>query len=392
MTVTVVIPTYWGRPQGHSPQPGDVAYDHPTPVDGQSTLPRLLDSLVVQDSREFNVLILSATVSEDLEERAESRVAELVAPYRATLPLAQFAASDLQFIKERAQAAGYDPGLVSLRGYPNVRNIQLVIPHVLGSSVIVALDDDEVVAPSYVRQATDHVGSCRQGQSVDGVAGLYLDGAGAWTLPEGKVTGNIFLDKARIMNQAARRLMAQPSGSLVRSPLAYGGNMIFHRDLFTRVGFDPWITRGEDIDYVINARIEGYSFWFDPDLTVTHLPPEAYQSSPYAKLCEDVARFVYEREKLNRAGVNPTQFDPYPGSFLGDELEEHALAALQTLSTSKYVTDPGSPQEVMAQASRRAKEAPSRYRAFARTWPRLMDAFAADGLLRDTWRTKMASD
>jgi hypothetical protein len=347
----------------------------------------------VQDSREFNVLILTAAVSPHLEGNAESRVAELVAPYRATLPIAQFAASDLTFLKKRVQAAGHDPGLVSLRGYPNVRNIQLIIPHVLGSEVVIALDDDEVVAPGYVRQATTHVAARRQGHVVRGVAGLYLDRAGAWTLPESKVTGNIFLDKARIMNQAANQLRDRVSQkAVVQSPLAYGGNMVFHRDLFAQVAFDPWITRGEDIDYVINARIEGYSFWFDPDLTVTHLPPDTYQSSPYAKLCEDVARFTYEREKLAQAGVDPSQFDPYPGAFLGDELEEHALAALQKLSTSEDVARLGSPQEIMAQASRRAKEAPAYYRAFARTWPRLMDALAADRRLRDTWRAKMASD
>lgn len=393
MTITVVIPTYWGRPQGHPPLPGDVAYDHPTPLDGQSTLPRLLDSLVKQDVREFNVLILTAAVSPHLEGNAESKVAELAAPYRTVLPIAQFAASDLRFLQERVQASGFDADLVSLRGYPNVRNIQLIIPHVLGSEVIIALDDDEIVAPDYVRQATTFVGSCWQGSSVSGVAGLYLDRAGAWTLPESEATGNVFLDKARIMNQAARQLMEQASQkALVQSPLAYGGNMVFHREMFARTGFDPWITRGEDIDYLLNARIEGYSFWFDPDLVVAHLPPDAYQSSPYAKLCEDVVRFVYERGKLKQECVDPSQLDPYPGAFLRDNLENHALAALEKLSTTGDEARLGPPREVLAQAGRRAREAPARYRAFARTWPHVMVALASDGRLRDTWRTKMASD
>ena len=43
--LSIVIPTYWGRPLGESPKPGDAIFDHPTPLDGDSTLPRLLKSL-----------------------------------------------------------------------------------------------------------------------------------------------------------------------------------------------------------------------------------------------------------------------------------------------------------------------------------------------------------
>ena len=30
-----------------------------------------------------------------------------------------------------------------------------------------------------------------------------------------------------------------------------------------RVAFDPWITRGEDTDYLLNLRMYGADVWFD---------------------------------------------------------------------------------------------------------------------------------
>lgn len=127
------------------------------------------------------------------------------------------------------------------------------------------------------------------------------------------------------------------------TPVALGGNMVFHRDLFIRVGFDPGITRGEDIDYLINARLAGHRFWLDKELLITHLPPEAYGALPYAKLVQDVYRFVYKREKLRLAGTDPAQFDPYPGRFLRDDVEEQALAALQAAVTPEAAVRFGPP-------------------------------------------------
>jgi len=183
---------------------------------------------------------------------------------------------------------------------------------------------------------------------------------------EDEPSGNIFLDKPAVMNAATRLVMGQEA-ALVESPVAYGGDMVFHRELFTRVSFDPWITRGEDIDYLINARFQGHSFWFDKELLITHLPPAAYQSSPYTKLSEDVIRFIYEHEKLRQANADPAQFDPYPGRFLRDDVEAQALAALQQAATAAGVARLGSPEEIVAQARRRAQEAPPRYSAFARS-------------------------
>ena len=380
--LVIVIPTYWTWGSKRADGPVEAIYDHPTPLDGPSTLPRLLDSLAKLEGPPFGVLVLIAAVHPDLEDAAAQRVEALIRPYRKHFPIAQFAAADLQLLRERVAVAGFDPAMVALRDYASVRNCQLIVPHLLGSEVVVALDDDEVVEPDYLRIATEFVSEERPG-----IGGFYLDRHGGLLLPEGEATGNPFLDKSVLMNQATRALQATP-GRLVSTPVVLGGNMVFHRSLWERVSFDPFITRGEDIDYLINAHLAGFRFLLDKELTITHLPPEEYGALPYSKLHQDVIRFVYEREKLLLAcqrpelvEVTPESLDPYPGRFLREDVVEQALVALQAKATPETVDRYGLPEAVVAAAKRHAVQMAPRYFAFAQTWPRLMRALGQDATL-----------
>lgn len=391
--VIIVIPTYWTWGSERAGGPVEAIYDHPTPLDGPSTLPRLLDSLVKLEGLPFGVLVLTAAVHPGLEDAAAQRVEALIRPYREHFPITQFAAADLQLLRERVVAAGFDPMMVALDGYASVRNCQLIVPHLLGSEVVVALDDDEVVEPDYLRIATEFVGEAHPG-----IGGFYLDRHGGLLLPEGEPTGNPFLDKSILMNQAARALQTTP-GRLVPTSVAYGGNMVFHRSLWERVPFDPHITRGEDIDYLINARLHRLGFFFDKELTITHLPPEEYGALPYSKLCQDVIRFIYERGKLlaarerpEFAPLEPEALDPYPGRLLREDVAGQALEALQRMATPEAIARYGSPEEIVAVAERRAREAPPRYFEFAQVWPRLLEALSRDRVLRDHWRSRWTAN
>jgi GT2 family glycosyltransferase len=356
-----------------------------------------LESLTKQEASDFKVIVLTAAVNPKLEEEAEAKVAQLITPFKASYPITQFAASDLVVLHRRMEELGLSEfvPLVSLRGYPNVRNIQLIIPHVLRAEVIVALDDDEVVEPDYLRKATEFIGQEYRGEFVGGVGGFYLNREGSKFLPEGELRGNIFLDKSAIMNEAVKALEAKP-GRLVETPIAFGGNMVLHRRMFESVPFDPYISRGEDIDYVINARLRGFSFepirctfFLDKELTITHLPPEAYGALPYSKLRQDVFRFIYEREKLrlaagrdDMASISFESLDPHPGRFLREDVAEQALAALREVVTPELAERYGQPEEIIAQAERLSREEPARYFAFARAWPKLMAALGEDVTFR----------
>ncbi len=117
------------------------------------------------------------------------------------------------------------------------------------------------------------------------------------------------------------------------TPFVFGGAMVIHRNLFKIVPFDPRVTRGEDIDYLINANMFGFNFFLDRELTIKHLPPKKSHAI-WKQLREDIYRFLYEKKKIetqyevpNMNIVTPEDFDPYPGSFLKDELADMIFKA-----------------------------------------------------------------
>ena len=233
-----------------------------------------------------------------------------------------------------------------------------------------------------MKQALAFVGKAVKGQRVLGLAGPYLQSDGNILLHEPPQTGNIFHDKAHHINDAMR-ILTKAGSSLVPSPMALGGNMVFHHDLFTHVPFDPGITRGEDIDYLINARLQGIGWWFDANLTIRHLPPHHNATPRYQQMREDVFRFIYEREKLRRHGhTQPDWLNPYPGVLLGSDLIEQALSALQAEATPDMVARFGTPQTIIAQAQDHAAHHAPLYQHFREKWEELMILIEQDAPLR----------
>jgi hypothetical protein len=304
----------------------------------------LLESLKVIEGSKFNVLIITAVTNPQLEEAAEAKVNGILEPFRSSFPIAQFAASDLVVLRERLAQLGFPEEMISLRGYGNVRNIQLIAAHIIGSQVIV---------------------------------GFYLDSAGHNKVPVktvGAPEGNPFHHKSAIMN-AAIEVMEEKPGRLVETSFVFGGNMVIHRRMFEEVSFDPYITRGEDIDYLINVRLGGYHFFLDKELAIVHLPPPAS-----SHLQEDVIRFIYEKEKLVMAKrqlgletVFPESLDLYPGAFLHNGLEGHALEVLRERKLPKRIVD---------NAMSYTQETVPLYFEFRKYWPRLMRALGDDEVVR----------
>jgi hypothetical protein len=380
---TVIIPTYWTWSSSDSRRPEVASYDHPTPLDAESTLPPLLDDLSNQQTSGFRVLILAGTTHPDLGGSVADRLRNLLEPYRERLHLHMGHAAGWERLKALLQLTEPQAEMLHLGSYSGVRNLQLLLPHILGSEVVIALDDDERVRPTYIEDALRHVGKTVNGQRALGLAGPYLQRDGGVFLHEPPPTGNVFRDKAHSINEAMRVLTAS-KGRLTQSPMALGGNMVFHRDLFTRVCFDPGITRGEDIDYLINTRLQGISWWFDANLTILHLPPRHRETPAYQRTREDVFRFIYEREKLRLNGENrPAWLEPYPGVLLGDDLIGQASAALELDATPEMTERFGGPQSIVQQAQAHAARNASRYSSFVMAWKELMSRIDHDANLRE---------
>lgn len=380
--ISIIIPTYWTWPSSESQRPVLASYDHPTPLDGESTLPPLLDDLSKQRGADFRVLILTGLAHPDVGEAVSAHVRAMLEPYRRRFEIHLCDAPTWTKIKSLLELSEAQSQMLHLGSYSGVRNLQLLIPHILGDRIIIALDDDERIAPDYVQRALTYIGKTVNGQRVLGLAGPYLHRDGNFLLDEPPLTGNPLLDKAHYIN-AAMRALNQSQDSLAPSPMALGGNMLFHHDVFTQVCFDAGITRGEDIDYLINARLQGIGWWFNAHLTILHLPPHHYDTPVYQRTREDVFRFIYEREKLRLHGYSkPDWLDPYPGALLSDDLIEQATSALQAQASADLIARFGDPQIIVEQAQAHAARTAPRYPACQQAWRELMTHIEQEALLR----------
>ena len=179
MKTTVVIPSYWARDSASGHRQGDAVYDHPTSLDGEDTLQRAIESVGILDDKDFQLVILVAATSRDIEEQVENRVADII---RSAAPVAgvevlMFGPSHLRELHEILINEGKHEyvNLLKLRGYSNIRNLCLFIPHILGSDAAILIDDDEVFEdPQFMSKAREFIGREFEGTTVHAVAGYYL--------------------------------------------------------------------------------------------------------------------------------------------------------------------------------------------------------------------------
>ena len=78
MKTTMVIPSYWGRKKNEGWKSTDSVYDHPTPLDGEGTLRRALESLSILENQNFDLVILGIATAEDIQEEVEERLEVII--------------------------------------------------------------------------------------------------------------------------------------------------------------------------------------------------------------------------------------------------------------------------------------------------------------------------
>lgn len=342
MKVTMAIPSYWGRPSEVGWKDGDAIYDHPTPLDREGTLFRAIQSVDILEDKDFQLVIIVVPTSKDIASQVEKKVADIIrtASVGIEAEVVLFGPSHLEQIQKLLTRDGKKEyiDLLQLRGYSNIRNLCMFIPHILGSEVAVLIDDDEVFEdPSFMSKAKEFVGKGIGGKTINAVAGFYLQPDGDYHVKKEFRPWMKYWDQYQRMNEAFDKIIGtQPR--LKETPFVFGGNMIIHRDLFTKVPFDPEVPRGEDIDFLINAKMFGVPFFLDNQLSIKHLAPPKMHPV-WMRLREDIYRFIYERAKIESqkeidglTRVHAEEFDPYPGCFFKADLERKIEKSCQLLS------------------------------------------------------------
>ncbi|MFC1678855.1 hypothetical protein ACFL2T_01360, partial [Elusimicrobiota bacterium] len=329
MSLVISIPTYWGRREGW--QPGDIAFDHPTPLGSPGTLGRTLESLSVLRDEEYSLVVVVAATSPELASHAEESVASIIARNDCPKTPLLIAERNVAALQDLLREDGRSDlaGILSLGGYSGVRNIQLLSARFLRSDAAVLIDDDELIEdPEFLTKVHGNIA-----RGLCGFAGYYLSGAGDYLIAESDQEWERCWGKRSAMNRALSRFVGKPP-KLKKTPFAFGGNMVISDRTLRSVPFDPMVPRGEDIDYLINARLSGRDFVMDNTLAIRHLPPPDPRPE-WQGLRQDMERFIYEREKVRQAGLDARELDPYPGELLGDDLKTRASRTLELL-VSEY--------------------------------------------------------
>ncbi len=334
----IAVPTYWTHPAGELGE-NKTVFDHPTPLNQEGTLARTLESFTRLNGR-FKVIIVAAGTSPAIGGRVHRRVAELIQPFARRLELYLASPANLDGLNQALS----DP-ILKLDSYGSIRNVQLIVPFALGCDAVAGIDDDEIVPDVDFMTKVARIGQSRaDGQVIGGMAGPYYDARGQYAIEGAEELAdcpNIFLKKNFFMNRAIARGMTQAEADgLIRSNVAFGGNMVMSRLNIARTCHDPYIARGEDYDYVINAAMDGIYYYFQPAMRITHLPPDSTGSQAadkQSKLLADISRFIYMQEKMRyhrqyfpQEAFDPSYLQPYPGPYLDPavDLADEAVRSL----------------------------------------------------------------
>jgi CRP-like cAMP-binding protein len=348
MSTFMVIPSYWARESQTGWQEGDALYDHPTPLDEEGTLGKTLKSLHSLEDQDFSLIVLACATAQENEQEVYEKVVSLVRESDPPVPTHVISHSHLRALHQVLVAAGRDDlvEVLSLTGYSNIRNMCLLVPYILGAEIVILIDDDELIDDAqFIRKAREFIGSRFMGQTIDGVAGYYINSRGTYydDVPE-EIHWMTYWDRFGSKREAFDKIIpGEPR--LKVTPFAFGGCMVIHRSLFRTVPFDPRISRGEDTDYVLNARLFGFNFFLDNQLYIQHRPPPKKHPT-WRRFREDIFRLLYSKAKLdgqtpqiNMTMLTAEDFDPYPGEFLKDTLEDKILKTNLILALDYLAND-----------------------------------------------------
>ena len=345
MRTYMVIPTYWGGENGTWVE-GDAVYDHATPINEEGTLLRTLQSINILDDKHFTLVIIAAATNPRFVKPMEEKVRQIISQANIAVDTIIFSDTNLDKLKSVLNEEFSQSDMLQLRGYSNIRNLCLLIPYILDAEIAILIDDDEVFEdPAFITKAKEFIGRKFYGNTVDGVAGYYLNEDNEYYDKVNIVPWMTYWDRFGGKREAFDQIIGSEP-RLKQTPFAFGGAMVIHRNLFRIVPFDPKITRGEDTDYVINSRMFGFNFYLDNTLAIKHLPPP--KSHPvWKRFREDIYRFLYDKSKFdnqtkktNLHMIKPEDFDPYPGQFmkpdLGDKIfKTNIILALDYLANNE---------------------------------------------------------
>ncbi len=328
MKVAFVSPSFWSGKGKNFYKPGDQIYDHPLSLEEKGTLVRCIKSMKKMKDQDFTFILISAATRPAVENEVDEKIRSLIEETKTKFDVKVFGYRELRRLKRCLTKKGKQGllGPLHMYGYAGIRNMCLLAAHILGVDIAISIDDDVVFEDSnYLKKAKEFIGKKKDKDRILAVYGPYKYGKKGpeWEKIETPVW-RTYWDNVAPARKAWEKFILS-KGRLKETSYIVMSDIVVHKDFFTRVPLDPEINRGEDMDWLVNARMFGYKFFVDNKLHVRHLPPP--RTHPDWRLTrEDIKRYIYEREKVRsleeHRGIPREYFDPFPGEFLKEDLEE----------------------------------------------------------------------
>ena len=397
MNPVVVLPTIFGlRKRRKAPPENPLeVYDHPTVPGQPDELRRCLASLETVEDVPPILLLVAAQPSVRLAARD---TVEAVVREFPSLDILVIGEQEAQVVRQRlAQLGASDlEDKIGLVGYAAMRNLGLVVANVLRYDAVIFLEDDEVIEDhDFVARAVYGLGKLtRRGIPILAKTGFYYNSEGSYLSKSQNKWYNRYWQQGKAFNAWIARAMQGPR--LSRSNHVCGGCLALHREAFRRLAFDPWIPRGEDLDYLLNLRMYGSDIWFDNQWSLVHLPPSTANEG--LRFRQDIYRWLYEyrkvefsRTQIDLMQITPASLEPYPGPFLrpGITRRVRRTAFLRSFARPNKVAYRKAARAATREATVYAEENCGKYFEFQHVWPEIMRRVEGDRMLSAALLQKM---
>lgn len=362
-------------------------YDHTTSLSSQGELPRCLDSL--RKVRGLGHIVILVASEPSIENQAASK-ARSIAEYFSDLSITVVGAPELALIRQRMEQLGVPVrNEIGLSGYGAVRNLGLLVANMLDFDAAVFLDDDSVVEDeAFLEKAMYGLGKLtRRGVPILAKTGYYLNEEGSFLSNKPTKWYDHFWQQGKAFNAWITKAMAGPR--LSRSNHVCGGCLALHKEAFRRVSFDPWVARGEDLDYMLDLRMYGSDIWFDNQWVMRHLPPATPREG--LRFRQDIFRWLYEYRKIEYARtqidllqIKPQSLQPYPGPFLESNITKRIrrTALLRSIGRPDGRGYRQAAKSATGEAAKYAETHCSKYFEFQFKWPAIMSRFENDVIMQ----------
>lgn len=387
MNPVVIIPTYISARRRGEQGTVVATYDHTTAITGEGELPRCLDSL--RKVTGLGQIVILAASDASIGAQAAEKVRRTAAQF-PDLDITVVGAAELASIRQRMEQLGVAVGPeVGLEGYGAVRNLGLLVADALDFDAAVFLDDDAVVEdPAFLEKAMYGLGKLtRRGIPILAKTGYYLNEEGSYRSSRSTKWYDRFWEQGAAFNEWIEHAMRGPR--LSRSSHVCGGCLALHKEAFRRVAFDPYIARGEDLDYLLDLRMYGSDIWFDNKWLMRHLPPATPREG--LRFRQDIFRWLYECRKIEYARtqidllqIKPQSLQPYPGPFIDNGVARRIkwTAWLRSIGRPDGKGYRRAAKSATTDAARYAEEHCACYFQFQFKWPALMARCENDAVMQ----------